>query len=129
MENEELKKELKKFFKGAKALYLFGSFANETFNENSDIDIAVLYQNKIDRVELFKMQNKLFLKFNKDIDLVDLQDVNDVFAYEIINNGVKLKNSKFAENYEYRVWLRYLDLQEDRREIVKDFLNGWCYFK
>ena len=37
-----------------------------------------------------------------------------MFLAEIINNSIKLKNSKFAENYEYRVWLRYLDLQEDR---------------
>ena len=126
MENEKIKieNELKNFFKRAEAIYLFGSFANGTFNENSDIDIAVLYTNKLDRIKLFKLQEELFLKFNRDIDLVDLQDVNDVFAYEIINNSIKLKNSKFAEDYEYRVWLRYLDLQEDRKEIIKDFLNG-----
>ena len=126
MENEkiEIENELKNFFKRAEAIYLFGSFANGTFNENSDIDIAVLYKNKLDRIKLFKLQEELFLKFNRDIDLVDLQDVNDVFAYEIINNSIKLKNSKFAEDYEYRVWLRYLDLQEDRKEIIKEFLNG-----
>ena len=77
---KNLEKELKKFFKDAKAIYLFGSFANGAFNKNSDIDIAVLYKNKFNRIELFKMQNKLFMKFNKDTDLVDLQDVNDVFG-------------------------------------------------
>ena len=125
----EIKEFLREFFKEAEAIYLFGSFAKNEFNENSDIDIAVLYKKKLDRVELFKKQEELFLKFNRDIDLVDLQDVNDVFAYEIINNSVKLKNSKFAEDFEYRVWLRYLDLQDDRREIIEDFLNGWCNFK
>ena len=124
MENGELKRELKKFFRGAEAIYLFGSFAKNEFNENSDIDIAVLYKEKLDRVELFKKQEELFLKFNRDVDLVDLQDVNDVFAYEIINNSIKLKNSKFAEDFEYRIWLRYLDLQDDRKEIIEDFLNG-----
>ena len=126
MKNEKLKieNELKKIFKKAEAIYLFGSFSNGTFNENSDIDVAILYKNRLDRVELFKLQEELFLKFNRDVDLVDLQDVNDVFAYEIINNSIKLKNSKFAEDYEYRVWLRYLDLQEDRKEIVEEFLNG-----
>ena len=124
MEKEKLEKELKKFFKDAEAIYLFGSFANNTFNDSSDIDIAVLYKKKLERVELFKKQEELFLKFNRDIDLVDLQDVNDVFAYEIINTSKKIKDSKFAADYEFRIWLRYLDLQEDRKEIVKEFLNG-----
>ena len=124
MKNGELEKKVKEFFKGAEAVYLFGSFSNNTFNENSDIDIAVLYKNRLNRTELFKKQEELFLKFNRNIDLVDLQDVNDVFAYEIINNSIKLKTSNFAENYEYRVWLRYLDLQEDRKYIIEDFING-----
>jgi len=124
MENGELEEELKSFFNNAEAIYIFGSFADNSFNENSDIDIAVLYKNRFDRVKLFNMQNELSLKFNRDVDLVDLQDVNDVFAYEIINKAKKLKTSKFAEEYEYRVWLRYLDLQEDRKIIVEDFING-----
>jgi len=123
MEKGKLK-ELKSFFKEAEAIYLFGSFADNTFNENSDIDIAVLYKNRVDRIKLFNMQNELSLKFNRDVDLVDLQDVNDVFAYEIINKSKKLKTSKFAKEYEFRVWLRYLDLQEDRKIIVEDFING-----
>jgi len=124
MENKKLEKELKNFFKDAEAIYLFGSFADNTFNKNSDIDIAVLYKNRVDRIKLFNMQSELSLKFNRDVDLVDLQDINDVFAYEIINKSKKLKTSKFAEEYEYRVWLRYLDLQEDRKIIVEDFING-----
>ena len=125
MKNEKLiEKILKDYFKDAKAIYIFGSFADNSFNENSDIDIAVLYKNRFDRVKLFNMQNELSLKFNRDVDLVDLQDVNDVFAYEIINKAKKLKSSKFAEEYEYRIWLRYLDLQEDRKIIVEDFING-----
>ena len=81
----------------------------------------MLYKNKLNRIELFKKQEELFLKFNRAVDLVDLQDVNDVFAYEIINNSIKLKTSTFADDYEYRVWLRYLDLQEERKEIIKEF--------
>ena len=123
-EKLKIKNELKSFFKGAEAVYLFGSFSNNTFNKSSDIDIAVLYKNRLNRTELFKKQEELFLKFDRNIDLVDLQDVNDVFAYEIINNSIKLKTSNFAENYEYRVWLRYLDLQEDRKYIIEDFING-----
>jgi len=121
---KKIEEELIEFFKEAEAVYIFGSFADNTFDENSDIDIAVLYKNRVDRIKLFNMQNELSLKLNRDVDLVDLQDVNDVFAYEIINKAQKLKISKFAKEYEYRVWLRYLDLQEDRKIIIEDFIYG-----
>ena len=119
-----IENELLNTFKDAEAIYLFGSFANGSFNDESDIDIAVLYKNKINPIKLFEIKQQLFLKFDRLIDLIDLQNINDVFAYEIINTAKKLKTSKFAEDYEYRVWLRYLDLQEDRKEIIKDFING-----
>jgi len=121
---KKIEKILKNFFKDAEAIYLFGSYANGTHNENSDVDVAVLYRNKLDSVELLKKKEDLFLMLDRMVDLVDLQDVSDVFAFEIINHSKILKSSKFSKNYEYRVWLRYLDLQEDRKEIIKGFING-----
>ncbi|AZV46161.1 hypothetical protein C3L23_02410 [Nautilia sp. PV-1] len=124
MENEKLLFFLKEFFKEADGIWLFGSYADGTYNENSDIDIAVLFKNKISPVDLFKMKENLELILKKDIDLIDLTAVNDVFAYEIVTKGKNIKKTKFADDYEYRIWLRYLDLQDDRKEIIKEFLNG-----
>jgi predicted nucleotidyltransferase len=121
---KDLEEFLKKFFKKAEGVWLFGSLVDNTFNENSDIDIAVLYREKKSPLEIFKMQEELFLKFDKDVDLVDLASVDDVFAYEIVTKGKKIKTSKFADDYEYRIWLRYLTLQEDRKVILEGFLNG-----
>ena len=123
MDNEKLLF-LKEFFKNADGIWLFGSYADGTYNENSDIDIAVLFKNKISPVDLFKMKENLELILKKDIDLIDLAAVNDVFAYEIVTKGKNIKKTKFADDYEYRIWLRYLDLQNDRKEIIKEFLNG-----
>ncbi|WP_457561499.1 type VII toxin-antitoxin system MntA family adenylyltransferase antitoxin [Caminibacter pacificus] len=121
---KSIEKTLKDFFKGAEGIWIFGSFANNTYNEKSDIDIAVLFKEKKSPVDIFKMQEELFLKLNKSVDLVDLANINDVFAYEIVTTGKKIKTSDYAEDYEYRIWLRYLTLQEDRRIILEDFLYG-----
>jgi len=115
---------LKDFFKEAKGIWLFGSYASGEYNENSDIDIAVLFKEKKSPVEIYKMQEELFLKLDKNIDLVDLANINDVFAYEIVTKAKKIKTTKYSEDFEYRIWLRYLTLQDDRREILKDFVNG-----
>ena len=37
---------IKKFFKEAEGIWIFGSFGSEYFNEKSDIDIAVLFKEK-----------------------------------------------------------------------------------
>jgi len=122
--NEKLVSVVKDFFKGAEGIWLFGSYADGTYNENSDIDIAVLFKNKVSPIDLFNMKENLELLLKKDIDLIDLAEVNDVFAYEIVTKGKNIKKTKLADDYEYRIWLRYLDLQDDRKEIIKEFLNG-----
>jgi predicted nucleotidyltransferase len=115
---------IKEFFKNEEAVYIFGSYAKDNFNKNSDIDIAVVFKNKKTPLDVFKFQEELSLILKKDVDLVDLENVNTVFAYEIINNSIKLKTSKKAESLENRIWWNYLTLQDDRKEIIEDFING-----
>jgi len=124
VKNEKLELILKEFFKEAEGIWLFGSYADGTYDENSDIDIAILFKNKKTPLEIFRMKENLELILKKDIDLIDLAAVNDVFAYEIVTKGKNIKKTNFTDDYEYRIWLRYLDLQDDRKEIIKEFLNG-----
>jgi predicted nucleotidyltransferase len=112
------------FFKNAEGIWIFGSFADGSYNRKSDIDIAVLYKEKKNPLDIFKLQEEFSLKCDRDVDLIDLASVDDVFAYEIVSKGIKIKSSKYAEDYEYRIWLRYLTLQDDRKEIIEDFING-----
>jgi predicted nucleotidyltransferase len=124
MDKKEIFEKIKEFFKNEEAIYIFGSYAKDNFNENSDIDIAVVFKNRKTPLEIFKLQEELSLTLKKDVDLIDLENTNTVFAYEIINNSVKLKTSKKAENLENRIWWNYLTLQDDRKEIIEDFING-----
>jgi predicted nucleotidyltransferase len=124
MDKKEIFEKIKEFFENEEAIYIFGSYAKDNFNENSDIDIAVVFKNKNTPLKIFKLQEELSLTLKKDVDLIDLENTNTVFAYEIINNSVKLKTSKKAENLENRIWWNYLTLQDDRKEIIEDFING-----
>jgi len=113
---------LKEFFKDSEAIYLFGSFANNTFNENSDVDIAVLFKEKKSPLEIFKLSEELSFILKRDVDLIDLASTNTAFAYEIINHSITIKKSKYAEDFENRIWWNYLTLQDDRKEILEDFI-------
>ncbi|WP_315115495.1 type VII toxin-antitoxin system MntA family adenylyltransferase antitoxin [uncultured Clostridium sp.] len=51
------------------ALYLFGSYADGTFTENSDIDLAIFSDN-LSYIELVDLEDKISERLNKEVDLV-----------------------------------------------------------
>ena len=68
-------------------LYLFGSYVDGSYHEDSDIDLAFLstgYENNIDHGRLyFDLQEEV----NREIDLIDLRKAPLIFAYSIIKDG------------------------------------------
>ncbi len=68
-------------------LYLFGSYVDGSYHEDSDIDLAFLstgYENNIDHGRLyFDLQEEV----NREIDLIDLRKAPLTFAYSIIKDG------------------------------------------
>jgi uncharacterized protein len=74
-------------------IMLFGSFANGNWNENSDIDIAVIVE-KIndDFLEISKKLNKLTRAIDNRIEPVLLQNDSDKsgFLSSILDTGILL---------------------------------------
>jgi uncharacterized protein len=77
-----------------RAAYMFGSYANESFNEDSDIDLALVIGNLKNR---FEMQVKLMVLRRKNESIIEPhpfseEDFNSFypFAEEIKRTGIKL---------------------------------------
>ncbi len=72
-------------------IILFGSYANQTATEDSDIDVAIVIKNS--DYEYFKIVPLLW-KLRRQIDyriepiLIDLQNDNSGFSNEIYSNGI-----------------------------------------
>ena len=56
-----------------KLLYLFGSYASNQADKESDIDIAILPIKKIPTVKRWEMQQALAEKLQREVDLIDFQ--------------------------------------------------------
>jgi hypothetical protein len=72
--------------------YLYGSYANNSNNKLSDIDIAVYIDNKQKPVSsYFGYKSELITELqsmtSKDIDLIILNEVPDKIAYNALNEG------------------------------------------
>ena len=109
------------------AIILFGSYARNSQNKDSDIDIAIISSNT-DKKEIFYAKQKLEETFMKDIDLVNLKDTNmsDGFRYEILMNGIVLycSDSYKYELYKLDMFREYLELNESRQDIINRVKEG-----
>ncbi len=108
------------------AIILFGSYARGTQNSESDIDIAIKSNNKVDKKKLYEISIKLEEKLKKDIDLIDLEAIGDTFRYEILVNGKILycKDDLKFEFYKIDMYREFLDLNESRQTIINNIKKG-----
>ncbi len=87
---------LKAKFEGIEHVYLFGSYAKGNNTENSDIDVAIIFQH-IDESERFDLQVELMLlatEFDSRIEPHPISHDDFVsgnpFVFEIKKTGIEL---------------------------------------
>jgi predicted nucleotidyltransferase len=100
-----------------KAIYLYGSVLTEYFNKESDIDIALLLNEKLDSKALFDLSAQLSFALKRDIDLVQLDKVSTVLQFQIIQTGKRIfcKDTIFCNRYESQIFCAYVELNEMRK--------------
>ena len=103
-----------------KFIYLFGSFARGEGREDSDIDIAIYTDGKINAYDLFIMSNKLSFQVKRDVQIVDLKGIDTVFASQIVGNREELycEDEVLKANYNIRAFRDYAKLNEERKVIL-----------
>ncbi|MCB0507777.1 MAG: nucleotidyltransferase domain-containing protein [Chitinophagales bacterium] len=105
-----------------KAIYLYGSIITEYYNVESDIDIAVLFNQKKSAMQVFDVQVKLSSIFDRDIDLVQLDTVSTVLQFQVIQTGKRIfcKDEKFCNKYESQIFCDYVELNELRKPYLDE---------
>ncbi|NMA84483.1 MAG: nucleotidyltransferase domain-containing protein [Epulopiscium sp.] len=110
-----LKREINPIF-----IYLFGSFAKGEGREDSDVDLAIYTNDNKTSYELFILANHLSFEIKKDVDLIDLKNLNTVFAAQIVGNKEVLycKDEVFMGNYDIKILKEYAKLNEERKVVL-----------
>jgi predicted nucleotidyltransferase len=111
------------------AVILFGSYAKNLADKNSDIDVAFLSKDKIFNLERWQLQEDLASKLNKNIDLINLETATDVLKFQIASQGkvIYAADRQNVENYLDKIYTAYLQLNEDRKGILEDISKGVYY--
>lgn len=95
--------------------YIFGSYARGEQKENSDIDIAIMPQKSYEAIEEVFIRGSLIEigkeVFKKNVDVVFLNTDSIFLKYEIIRDGIIIKDSIDRISYESLVMREYLDFK------------------
>ncbi|HCQ88668.1 MAG TPA: nucleotidyltransferase domain-containing protein [Clostridium sp.] len=101
-------------------IYLFGSFAKGEGREDSDIDLAIHVDGKIDEYELFTLANELSFIVKRDVQLINLKNISTVFSAQIVGTReiiYSIEENKRIE-YEIRAFKDYAKLNEERQVVL-----------
>ncbi len=100
--NKTIIKQLIKDIPKLKAIYIFGSYADNTALAHSDIDIAFLSDISLDEVTIWEISNELAFILKKDIDLIDIKKTNTIFRVQILSkaNRIYCINNTSVEAFE-----------------------------
>ena len=115
---EKVKQEVNPAF-----IILFGSFAKDTVREESDIDLAYFSSNKqLSSYDRFLLSNELALIGGREVDLVDIKEIDTVFTMQIFAQGIPiyLQDENEFIRQRMRAYSMYATLNEQRAVIIND---------
>ncbi len=97
--------------------YLFGSYANKTTTEKSDIDLAVFLDTPTADA-ILSLHHRLQKTLHKELDLVILNNIKNLYLLEaIINDGIVVKDATMRPEYEVEMQHRIIDFKAFKRMI------------
>ena len=111
----KIRENLTDYFKSLgdiEAVYLFGSYAEGTFNKLSDIDVGIIPK-KNHSLELLEVVTKFIKAGYENVDVVIMDVENYLLNYEIVrNNKIIYKTDEFDEiSYLVKVSKQYFDFK------------------
>ena len=104
---------------------VFGSLLTKDFNEESDIDIAIISENKISSSLDLSLTLELEDFLGRSIDLIDINDeeISNVIKIEAFNsNMVIIKDEKYYEQYDFydRLFKENIEFWDRLDKVVLD---------
>lgn len=106
--------------------YLFGSYADNSYNENSDIDIAVIYKENVDEYDHAGKSldvSKIFGYTN--VDYIDLEKTTVFLQFEILKKGklIYCENEEKLTEFNKKVERQYIEMDYERKKYIDYVLN------
>lgn len=102
-------------------IVLFGSFAKGTIHDESDIDLAYFSKHPLSSYERFLLSGDLASVANREVDLIDIKQIDTVFTMQIFEQGIPIyiHDENEYTRQKMRAYSMYATLSEQRAQIIE----------
>jgi len=108
--------------------FLFGSIARGFSTDESDVDIAIMFERVPDLFELNDLREQLSRCAGKEVDLITLNTASPIIKMQVLRYGLLIKKDERDYNDFFVSTVReYSDLKYVRKEIEANLLKGRLY--
>ncbi len=122
LDESALISEIQALIPDIKLIYIFGSYAQGTQHQHSDLDIAIFSSKALDNVTRWQIAQSLAARLDVDVDLIDLHKASTVLCQQILTQGKRLWGSQIEDDrFAVKTMSMYQHLQQERAMILKDF--------
>ena len=113
----------------AEFAFLMGSAETERFNADSDIDIAVFWKSQVTKEKINESWKLLEESFQREVDLVSLNDIDVIFARQVLEKGRLLFKNEDGLLLKWKMEKLsvYPDFKASRKIIEDNILNRKKY--
>ena len=109
-------------------VFLFGSFARGSTTDESDVDVAIMFEKVPDFYEVNDIKDKLWRSVRREVDILILNTASPIIKMQVLRYGLLVKRDKRAYNDFFVSTLKqYYDLKYLRKEIEENLLKGRIY--
>jgi len=109
-------------------VFLFGSIARGFGADESDVDIAIMFERVPDLFELNDLRDQLSRCAGKEVDLITLNTASPIIKMQVLRYGLLIKKGERDYNEFFVSTVReYSDLKYVRKEIEANLLKGRLY--
>ena len=124
--------EIKEFLEGREEVllgYMFGSFVEGRLTNESDVDIALLFEKEPDLPTLVSIMNGITDITDRKVDIVVLNYASPIIRMQVLKRGRLLKktNDKIYNDFFLRAVKEYDDLKIVRKAQEENILRGRVY--
>lgn len=111
-------------------IVLFGSFAKGTNRIDSDIDLAFFSKEQLSSYERFLLASELAEITGREVDLVDLKQIDTVFTMQIFSQGIPIyiQDENEFTRQKMRAYSMYATLSEQRAGVIESIKERGSVF-
>lgn len=113
----------------AEFAFLMGSAGTERFQASSDIDVAVFWKSTCAEERRNHHLRSLEEKLSRDFDLVSLNNIDEIFARQVLETGRLLfcNSNAILLNWKMEKMSKYPDFKTSRKIIEDQILKRKRY--